>query len=361
MNTIPSTSYTPGYRSFQKFHPLCLLAQVASRKTTGCLRIFNGEIWWSLYLDQGELIYATNSAQPFDRLDRHLRQLSRQVPAIVSAVRVQVRLLFENIQENLFQTNPDYQAICWLLDQQYINLQQASQLIEGIAKEAIEPLLLLDEASYEILERERFEKWVNLCQFDLRSLVEYCQNQQKKSQFAGKAPTSLIPLPKSAPQNQLKLNANVPKLASPASPNSKRPSAQSSGTQEMGEKKLPTNKYTIVCIDDSPTILKTIKTYLDDTSFNVVAIHDPLKALMQVIRSQPDIILMDIGMPNLDGYDLCSLLRRNQAFKNTPIIMVTGSTGFIDRARAKLVGASGYLTKPFTQSDLLKIVFKHLA
>jgi twitching motility two-component system response regulator PilG len=361
MDTTPSTSYTPGYRSFQKFHPLCLLAQVASRKTTGCLRIFNSEICWSVYLDQGELIYATNSAEPFDRLDRHLRQLSRRVPAIVSAVRVQVRLLFENSQEHLLQASPDYQAICWLLDQQYINLEQAAYLIESIAREAIEPLLLMEEASYEILERNGFEKWINLCQFDLRSFVENCQNQQKKSQFAGKTPASLVPFPKPAPQNTLKLNANLPKLATPASSNPQRPAVPPSGAREMAERKLLQNKYTIVCIDDSPTILKTIKTYLDDMSFNVVAIHDPLKALMQVIRNQPDIILMDIGMPNLDGYALCSLLRRNQGLKNTPIIMVTGNSGIIDRARAKLVGASGYLTKPFTQSDLLKIVFKHLA
>jgi twitching motility two-component system response regulator PilG len=66
-------------------------------------------------------------------------------------------------------------------------------------------------------------------------------------------------------------------------------------------------------------------------------------------------------MPNLDGYELCSLLRRHPSFKNTPIIMVTGNTGFIDRAKAKLVGASGYLTKPFTQPELLKMVFKHLS
>ncbi|NEQ84841.1 MAG: response regulator, partial [Moorea sp. SIO2I5] len=56
----------------------------------------------------------------------------------------------------------------------------------------------------------------------------------------------------------------------------------------------------------------------------------------------------------------CSLLRKHSLFKHTPIIMVTGNTGFLDRAKAKLVGASGYLTKPFNQSDLLKIVFKHL-
>ena len=82
---------------------------------------------------------------------------------------------------------------------------------------------------------------------------------------------------------------------------------------------------------------------------------------MQIIRSKPDLILLDVTMPNLDGYELCALLRRHPDFKNTPIVMVTGNTGLIDRARAKLVRASGYLTKPFEQSDLLKMVFQHLS
>jgi twitching motility two-component system response regulator PilG len=107
-------------------------------------------------------------------------------------------------------------------------------------------------------------------------------------------------------------------------------------------------------------VLQAIQSFLDDTSFAVVAINDPVKALMQVIRSKPDLILLDVTMPNLDGYELCSLLRKHPTFRHTPIVMVTGNTGFIDRAKAKLVGASGYITKPFTQSDLIKVVFKHL-
>ena len=127
-----------------------------------------------------------------------------------------------------------------------------------------------------------------------------------------------------------------------------------------GMETLKRTTYTVACIDDSPTVLNAIQKFLEDQSLSVVAINDPVKALMQIVRSKPDLILLDITMPNLDGYELCALLRRHPRYKRTPIVMVTGNTGFIDRARAKLVRASGYLTKPFTQSDLLKIVFKHL-
>ena len=124
----------------------------------------------------------------------------------------------------------------------------------------------------------------------------------------------------------------------------------------------PANKstYTIVCVDDSPTMLKEISYFLDDESFSVFTISDSVKALMQIVRLKPDLILLDVRMSSIDGYELCRLLKNHSLFKNTPIIMVTGNTGIIDRVKARLVGASGYLTKPFTQSDLLKTIFKHL-
>lgn len=118
--------------------------------------------------------------------------------------------------------------------------------------------------------------------------------------------------------------------------------------------------YTIVCIDDSRAVVNAIKMYLDDNIFSVVGINDPLKALMQVIRLKPDLILLDITMPTLDGYELCSLLRKHSSLKDTPIIMVTGKKGIINRVKAKMVKASDYITKPFGKKDLLKVIFKYI-
>lgn len=118
--------------------------------------------------------------------------------------------------------------------------------------------------------------------------------------------------------------------------------------------------YTIVCIDDSRAVVNAIKMYLDDKIFSVVGIHDSLKALMQIVRLKPDVILLDINMPTLNGYELCSLLRKHSSLKETPIVMVTGKKGIINRFKAKMVKASDYLTKPFQKKDLLKVIFKHI-
>jgi two-component system, chemotaxis family, response regulator PixG len=118
--------------------------------------------------------------------------------------------------------------------------------------------------------------------------------------------------------------------------------------------------YKIACVDDSPTILREINRFLDGDSFKVFPIVDSGTALMKIIRINPDIILLDVGMPTIDGYKLCSMLRKHPAFKKTPIVMVTGNTGIIDRAKAKMAGSTDYMTKPFTQSGLIEMVSRHL-
>jgi len=119
-------------------------------------------------------------------------------------------------------------------------------------------------------------------------------------------------------------------------------------------------QYTIACVDDSPTMLATLRKYLDDETLSVELISNPVSALMKIIRLKPKLILLDVTMASIDGYELCGLVRNHSSFRDTPIIMVTGNTGIVDRVKARLVGASGYLAKPFKQTDLLKMVFKHL-
>lgn len=119
--------------------------------------------------------------------------------------------------------------------------------------------------------------------------------------------------------------------------------------------------YKIISVDDSPTILKEISRYLEDENFTLVTINEPVKAVMSIIRHKPDLILLDLNMAGIDGYELCRIIRNNSMFKNIPIIFVTSNKGIIDKVKARFVGASGYLTKPFTRAELLKMIFMHLA
>ncbi|MGL5074409.1 MAG: response regulator, partial [Waterburya sp.] len=121
------------------------------------------------------------------------------------------------------------------------------------------------------------------------------------------------------------------------------------------------SKLKVACIDDSPTILDEMQRFLAAETYEITTIDDPLKAAPILLRLKPDLILMDISMPNINGYKLCSFFRGSASLKETPIIMVSGRTGFIDKTRAKMVGATDYLTKPFSQAELLSVVNKYLS
>jgi twitching motility two-component system response regulator PilG len=108
-------------------------------------------------------------------------------------------------------------------------------------------------------------------------------------------------------------------------------------------------------------MLQAIKQFLKNQNVEIYTITDPLKALREIVRLEPKLILLDVGMPNLDGYRLCRLIRNHSLFKEIPIIMVTGNTGMIDRAKAKVAGATDYLTKPFSQTELENMVAKYLS
>ncbi|MEQ1487982.1 MAG: response regulator, partial [Methylotenera sp.] len=84
-------------------------------------------------------------------------------------------------------------------------------------------------------------------------------------------------------------------------------------------------------------------------------------ALAKISNEQPDIIFVDIMMPRLDGYQTCSLIKRNARYKSTPVIMLSSKDGLFDRARGRMVGSDQYLTKPFTQETLIDAVQTYAA
>ena len=115
------------------------------------------------------------------------------------------------------------------------------------------------------------------------------------------------------------------------------------------------NSTLIVCIDDSKTVQRQMKMTLEAGGYKVIGILDPTTALKKLSEHQPAVIFMDINMPKLNGYDLCSFLKKSQKFKEVPIVMLTGRDGMIDRVRAKIVGATDYLTKPCDPNKLITL------
>jgi len=128
----------------------------------------------------------------------------------------------------------------------------------------------------------------------------------------------------------------------------------------MGDERyLDVSGLKIMVIDDSKTIRRTAEILLKKAGCEVLTATDGFEALAMIADSLPDVIFVDIMMPRLDGYQTCALIKNNQEFKRTPVIMLSSKDGLFDRAKGRIVGSEQYLTKPFTKDELLGAIRRH--
>jgi len=99
---------------------------------------------------------------------------------------------------------------------------------------------------------------------------------------------------------------------------------------------------------------------LEEAGYEVLKAQDGQEGLESARKEKPDIIILDVMLPKMDGYNVCRMLKFDDKHKNIPIIMFTAKTSLEDEKTAKEVGANGFLTKNFDPNQLLDVVKKHL-
>lgn len=112
----------------------------------------------------------------------------------------------------------------------------------------------------------------------------------------------------------------------------------------------------VLIIDDSNTIRRSAEIFLKQGGHEVMLAEDGFDALAKISDFHPDLIFCDILMPRLDGYQTCAIIKRNEKFSTTPVIMLSSKDGVFDKARGRMVGSQEYLTKPVTKDQLLQTV-----
>ncbi|MGF1478056.1 MAG: response regulator [Cyanophyceae cyanobacterium] len=377
-----------------------LLKNLSGRQFCGCITGESKALTWRLYFHQGKISYATNSIAPFERVKRYLYSLSNQNLRLVSVV--------STLQTHGHST--DLLVICWLLERGLVRPEIAKVLVREMARETLESLLLSPIApdihysdarcpfDYQIefssLLAEcqaRLQQWTALLPtiespfqrpflVHPQSLASDRRLQRLRKVLTGFSFRQLAVLLKQdecliAQRMQPLIAQKLIGLKAPQPPFDRLPSL---ATLLQGGAGSPTphqeqaapvvqcssadqqKQWQIVCIDDSPAAIRQIEEFLQELELSLIKFSEPVKALLEISKLQPDLILLDVGMPNIDGYSLCSLLRKNSLLKTTPIVMVTGYQGLINQTKADFVGATDYLTKPFTQSELVAVVLKHI-
>ena len=129
--------------------------------------------------------------------------------------------------------------------------------------------------------------------------------------------------------------------------------------QEAAQETMPKGR-SILVVDDSATVRKLIAGKLEKCGHEVYCAADGIEALEQIDSVVPDLILLDITMPRMDGYQVCKVIRSKDATKDIPVVMISGKDGFFDKVRGRMAGTTGYITKPFGPETLMKAVETYL-
>lgn len=399
------------------FSPSNLLSQLANSQSSGCLELNEGLVSWKIYLQQGNLQYIYCSAQLLDQLRYHLHYLGwkQTVDSLKNLPQSFLKLKDKSPEQNIYG-----KVIAWLLAEKHLNLSQGTTLIKNIVQDELQFCLWLERGTSTWQDGHHAPSWIppqikDAVNLNLIECLDQAQTRREKWQKCSPELTSIHQrpyfspgwniksLPPSGSLNQKALmdltqvlrgrtsirqlslllkkdelivaqflspyiDEKIIYLHHPQPPFDLLPNIPKdhqiddfmlqTPTEELP--KLDTKTWQIVCIDDSPIILNEIQRFLDQDIYKITAIDDPVQAVPMIFKIRPDLILLDITMPRINGYKLCGLLRSSGNCDHIPIIMVTGNTGFVDKARAKLAGATDYFTKPFTKEGLNQIIAKYL-
>jgi DNA-binding response OmpR family regulator len=120
------------------------------------------------------------------------------------------------------------------------------------------------------------------------------------------------------------------------------------------------NQKKILVVDDEPDLVETVRFPLEMEGFHVLVSYNGEDALNQARKENPDLILLDLMLPKLDGYKVCRLLKFDERYKHIPILMLTAKTQEKDKILGKETGANEYITKPFDIDELMEKVKSYL-
>jgi len=120
-------------------------------------------------------------------------------------------------------------------------------------------------------------------------------------------------------------------------------------------------KRKILIADDQVEILTLLKDFLSDHDFEVMVLKESKNILAEVMAFKPDLILLDLLMPDLGGFEICEILNKNLATCEIPVIIITGFGDLVDVKKAYNLGVDGYFVKPFSLDDLYAKIIKTIS
>ena len=343
---------------------------------------------WTIYLHLGRVVYATGGQHPVKRWQRNLITYLPEMTAQLSEETSDL----SNIAPESCNRCWQYQLLYNWVKQGKIDRQQATKMIWSTVVEVLFDITQAGNIAYELQPGQSSAQGIIL--IDGTRLVAEVKRQWaswQEAQATDYAP-NLAPVIRKPEELQQNTSPNLYEMLNQMlskeqtlrdlALNMKRdtlsftrsllPYLQSGLVELVNIPDLPepmlgvssevkVKPPLIACVDDSPLICSSLEKFMKGAGYRFVGINDPLRAFSILMALKPDLIFLDLMMPNINGYELCNKLRQISIFQNTPIIILTGNDGMVDRVKTKLVGASDFLSKANVDKQAVKATMrKHL-
>lgn len=347
---------------------------------------------WTFYFCEGRILYATGGTHSVRRWARHLTTYCPHVRVDIT----ELKHALYNINSDVFVASWEYQLFSLWIEQEKISQDQAAQLIQSVLEEVLfdlsqeealthqikeyqctsKPLVLIDEMqAIEDVQQLWQALWdAKFTGYSLNTAPIIKQPEHLKKYTSEKIYTALSQLLNG--ENTLrdlavKMKRDVVQVTRLLLPYIKSglvdlvsisdlPNPVSLNVPDLSANQVNPTKPLIACVDDSVAVCQTLDKLLTAAGYRFIGINEGLRALTSLLTSKPDLIFLDLMMPHTNGYEICSQLRKAPSFRNTPIIILTGNDGIVDQVRAKLFGATDFLSKPVDAGKVLSAISKHL-
>lgn len=342
---------------------------------------------WSFYLHRGFIVYVTGGEHPVRRWIRNSVLHMPQLPTDISALQYEL----VNPAAEKYGSCWQYQLLGLWVEQQKIATEHAARVIWSTIIEVLfditqarqvtcelrpnstlpKPLVLI-EAEQAIVEADRlWQSWraahATDCSPNRVPMIR--ENIEVKHRIS----TSVYKMLNELLERQLTLREMAIEMEQEALTvlRSLLPYIQSRLVELRAVADLPAPAFSapsteaqeplIACVDDNPWVCREMEKILTASSYRFIGLNDPLRAIGVLVSLKPDMIFLDLMMPNTNGYEICGRLRKISCFRYTPIVILTGNDGVIDRVRAKMVGSTDFLSKVTVDAQqVLGAINKHL-
>ena len=376
---------------FTSFKQIKFFESLQEARITGKLTFINRQkgLEWYFYLYLGQIMYATGGEHPFRRWQRHHKLYIPEKPFNLLGLEQELGSKIEEFGNSLWEYD---RLFSWLEDGE-ITRQQGSDFIWSIISEVLfdvtqgrEVLCTLERDSslfplLDLIEPQKVIEYTDLIwqgwqkeKIADRSpnlaavILQPKQLQEKTSESIYENICQLLDKNKTLRDLAIHLKASplevtrslLPYIQSGVLDLVVIPDLVNLNNLNSVISPLKQNQPLIACVDDSAMTSYMMEQIISVAGYRFLGINDPLKAIGKLIERKPDLIFLDIVMPEVNGYELCSQLRKHSDLAKVPIIFLTSNDSPIDRLKAKMAGASDFVSKTLDADRLLRMIIEYL-